>query len=172
MLMDTKDLKRLIEKYWEGQTSLSEESSLRKWFSENKAPVELEAEARLFGYFNHQNEESLSSDFEDKIISQIEKTPTKTVFWNSAFLNWKVAAVVSGIIVATVVLKNPFGSSTTMNDTYENPQDAYEATKAILMTISANMNKGKKYTQQLSKFSEAQERVSEAGSSDSGDGSD
>jgi len=161
--MDNRELKTLLEKYWQGETSLEEEKSLKKWFANNSGHEGLENEEVLFKHFQKTGEIELPGDFEDKILEKIDADKSKTIIWGSRLLNWKAAAVISGIIVASIVLKNPFGSSTQMTDTYENPQDAYEATKAILMTISSNMNKGKKYTRQLSKFSEAQEKVSEVG---------
>lgn len=164
--MDTNDLKLLLERYWQGETSTNEEDQLKAWFQKNPNPEGLESEAQLFTYYSNQGKLSLPGDFDDRIIEQLSEEnettiPQKTISLWSALTNWKVAAVISGIIVASIVLKNPFGSSTQMTDTYDNPQDAYEATKAILLTISSSMNKGKKHTQQLIKFSEAQDIVSE-----------
>ena len=164
--MDTKDLKLLLEQYWEGNTSPDQEQALKAWFRENPVPEGLERDAQLFNYYSIQNDIKISDDFEDRILNELTvedttETSTKTVSMWSSVLNWRAAAVISGIIVATVVLKNPFGSSNVGTDTYEDPKDAYEATKAILMTISANMNKGKAYTQQLTKFSEVQKKISE-----------
>ena len=174
--MDTKDLKQLLERYWESETSLKEEQQLKTWFGGNSAPEGLESEAQLFAYYSNQEEMTLSDDFELKLNQQMSQedrntVPRKTISLWPTLINWKTAAVISGIIVASVVLKNPLGSSTQMTDTYDNPQDAYEATKAILLTISSSMNKGKKYTQQLSKFSEAQEIVSGIGTTPNKEGS-
>ncbi len=164
--MDTNDLKLLLERYWDGQTSRKEEDQLKAWFLNNPTPEGLENEAQLFTYYSNQGKISLSNDFESRVIDQLrEEEPVsnsaKTIAFWPLLTNWKVAAVISGIVVASFVLKNPFGSSTQMTDTYDNPQDAYEATKAILLTISTSMNKGKKHTQQLMKFSEAQDIISE-----------
>ena len=164
--MDTNDLKILLDRYWAGESTLDDEAKLHEWFKNNSVPDGFEAEAQLFGYYAKEKSVSISDDFDSKLIKTIQnkddKTSAKRIEIWPLLTNWKAAAVISGIIVASVVLKNPFGTSPTqMTDTYENPQDAYEATKAILLTISSNMNKGKKHASKLSKFSEAQEIISE-----------
>ena len=130
----------------------------------------MEREAMLFGYYLEQEGAQLSPAFEERLMTSIHqggqgsRPEARVVSLWPKLVNWRAAAVISGIIVASVVLKNPFVSSPHTTDTYDNPQDAYEATKAILMTISTSMNKGKKYTEPLSKFSETQDKVASLGS--------
>ena len=53
MLMDS-DIKRLLERYWECETSLEEEQELRDYFNKNEVPEDWKETALLFKYFDSQ----------------------------------------------------------------------------------------------------------------------
>ncbi|MEQ9423412.1 MAG: hypothetical protein RJQ09_03260 [Cyclobacteriaceae bacterium] len=159
--MEQKELKYLLEKYWKAETTLEEERFLKDFFASNLSQG-FEKESELFKYFNKTSNDFLNKSFDEKILSRIEKKDVKVISLQRFLVSWKAAAVVSGIIVATLVLKNPFGSSNAeMADTFDNPKDAYEATKEALMIISTKMNRGREATMKLGQFSEAQEKVAD-----------
>src|ERR1700712_5746131 len=53
MHMDYNNIRTLLEKYWEGETSLEEEAQLKRFFHDhpNDLPQDLQEAAPLFQYF-------------------------------------------------------------------------------------------------------------------------
>lgn len=69
--MDYKYIEQLIERYFEGETSLKEEQILRNFFeqSEEELPRELSAYREFFVAM--QPEEALGSDFDDRMLALV-----------------------------------------------------------------------------------------------------
>ena len=49
--MDYKNINNLLEKYWEGESSLQEEETLKQYFNHGTVAPELEQYQSLFQYF-------------------------------------------------------------------------------------------------------------------------
>lgn len=62
--MNTEKIKQLIEKFYDGQTSLEEEQQLHEYFQREEIPDELQSEAAYFQYSATVGEESTSADFD------------------------------------------------------------------------------------------------------------
>jgi hypothetical protein len=72
--MDYKYIQQLLERYWEGETSLQEEEILRSFFSQKDIPADLIRYKALFVYEQQEkNEDVLGDDFDEKILSMIEE---------------------------------------------------------------------------------------------------
>jgi hypothetical protein len=67
-----KEIKDLIEKYYEGGTSLEEEKKLSDFFRKGDIPEELQLYKTQFNFYESEKRyEPLSSDFDDKILDKI-----------------------------------------------------------------------------------------------------
>lgn len=77
--MDYKYIEQLMERYWQGGTSLEEEKILRAFFSQKDVPASMLPYKDIFVYEVVEKEtEKLDSDFDTRIMSLIEKqTPVK-----------------------------------------------------------------------------------------------
>ena len=53
--MDYKDIEQLLERYWQCETSVEEESVLRDFFTEEEVPAHLLRYKNLFAYKSSQN---------------------------------------------------------------------------------------------------------------------
>lgn len=62
--MDKQKIKGLVEKFYEGQTSLEEERLLRRYFRQEQIPDELKSEAEYFRYAGLVQRESAPSGFD------------------------------------------------------------------------------------------------------------
>lgn len=60
--MNTEKIKQLIEKYYEGETSLEEERQLRDYFSKEEVPEELESHTAQFAYYDERSEQDTDFD--------------------------------------------------------------------------------------------------------------
>ena len=62
--MDYKDIEQLLERYWQCETSVEEEATLRDFFAKEEVPAHLLRYKNLFVYQQVQQEVGLGEDFE------------------------------------------------------------------------------------------------------------
>lgn len=68
--MDYKYINQLLERYWQGQTSVEEEQILRSFFSQDDVPAALKKYSSLFVYENVEpRRDTLGKDFDERILS-------------------------------------------------------------------------------------------------------
>lgn len=72
--MDYKYINQLLERYWNGETSLEEEQILRSFFSQLCVPEELAKYRSLFNYEQTEAKaDRLGDDFDERIMSMIDE---------------------------------------------------------------------------------------------------
>ena len=72
--MDYKYIEQLLEQYWRCETSLIEEEQLRSFFMMHKdIPAHLLKYRDLFVYQQLQQEVGLSTDFDARVLAEVEK---------------------------------------------------------------------------------------------------
>jgi hypothetical protein len=129
--MEFSKMEALLEKYFEGETSIAEENELKDYFSSSNVAEHLEQYRPLFGYFAEAKEQKLTNN-----IALISKN--RKVAWLS--------------IAASIVVMLGIGTYTYFNvntvkenqelGTYDNPEEALEATQKALAMLSDNVNVG------------------------------
>lgn len=141
--MDCKNIKALLDKYWEGETSLEEEQVLRRYFNEEQVAKDLEAFRPLFLYLKQEKQQSSTQSFEQLV------QPT-----NVRFLWLKTAIAVASIVLVLLLgglvyqennrpaHKLAAENTALAKDTYKDPEQAYQEAKAALLLISKGLNKG------------------------------
>lgn len=67
------DIEQLIEKYYEGETTLEEEQQLRAFFLSENVPAHLENEAKQFRYFAQTRKEQPSAGVSYRTVTQLSK---------------------------------------------------------------------------------------------------
>ena len=136
--MDYKYIEQLLERYWEAETSLQEETILRTFFSQPDIPENLRKYQSLF-VCEQQREEVLGEDFDARILDQIGDAPlAKTVTLKSRLMPlFKAAAIVAIVLTLGNAAQAPW-------DIWEDPRDAYvkaheqmDDTVNVLTTIQA-----------------------------------
>ena len=128
----------LIEKYWNGETSLEEEQVIKNHFSTSPS---LTHEGHYFRYLNKQKQLNMEAP---KSASRKPRT------WMSA-----AATITIGLVTALLVFndanKDPFAE--------EDPEKALEATRNALMMIGAGLNEGQIHAMELTKFNKAKDEL-------------
>jgi hypothetical protein len=129
--MEFSKIEALLEKYFEGETSIAEENELKSYFSSSNVAEHLEQYRPLFGYFAEAKEQKLTDNV--MLISKKRK-----VAWLS--------------IAASIVVMLGIGTYTYFNvntvkenqelGTYDDPKEALEATQKALAMLSDNVNVG------------------------------
>mgnify|MGYP000597523158 CR=1 FL=1 len=99
--MDYKDIEQLLERYWQCETSVEEESRLRDFFSKEDVPAHLLRYKNLFVYQQVQQEVGLGEDFDARILAEVEVpvVKAKRLTLTSRFIPLFKAAAVIAIIL-------------------------------------------------------------------------
>ena len=117
--MDYKYIEQLLERYWQGETTLQEEDILRSFFSQPDIPDNLRKYQPLF---SHEQEEPLGDDFDVRILGMIgeEEPKAKVITLTSRLMPlFKAAAIVAIILTLGNAAQAPW------NYGWENPKDEY-----------------------------------------------
>lgn len=166
--MDYREIRILLERYWDGKTSVEDEKKLKDFFSEHHSglPDDLKRVADLFGFFANESiittgdislpdRESLI--WEDA-INERKTGKKKIVLWMRHY--WQYAAIFL-LLLGSVLWFQP-DSDTKIQDTYQRPEQAYATTQKALQLIATTLNNSKEQMQKLALFKKAQEKVTGA----------
>ena len=121
--MDYKYIEQLLERYWEGETTLQEEAILRAFFSQDDVPANLMRYKALFDC--GLQEETLSDDFDARILDSIgaegANEPKAKIVTLASRLKplFKAAAIVAIFLTIGNAAQAPW------NYGWDNPQDEY-----------------------------------------------
>ena len=113
--MNTLDIQNLLERYFNGETSLNEEATLRSYFLSSNVAEELEAYKPLFVCYNQEKEEHLGSDFDLRMLSLIdqdEPVKARTISLHRRFMPiMRAAAVVVFVLLLGNTLQTVFNGN-------------------------------------------------------------
>jgi hypothetical protein len=148
--MEIRNIHKLLAKYWEGETSLSEEEQLRAWFAANRndLPESLKKWAPHFIGLAELRELSPSPDFSKRLADRIENAPRRTLRLKPVG-KWALtaAAGLALLLMAWYGLKN--SSSPTEPQAidwsrYEaqTPEEAFRITREALEFSAVQLKKG------------------------------
>ena len=159
--MDSNEVKVVLEKYWNCETSLEEEQKLRRYFS-GEVPEEMNETATLFRYFDQQQKVNVTGkDFDGEVRKRIrEHRPAS----KSAKMYFNYARIAAGVLVVVaagyfVRLEVRKAYPPEMEDTFSDPRVALEETKKALMMISNSFNKAHKEVSKMELFNEAEQKI-------------
>lgn len=144
--MDVNEMKTLLDKFYEGQTSEAEEEALRRAAREGTLPADDEEKAFLTGLLSGTD---IPDGLEERLDRQID-------CWNSversfmrhtrtATLKW-IGAVAAAILllfsVGMILNERQEERQYSQKDTYDNAEDAYAQTQKALQEMSECLNMG------------------------------
>ena len=153
-------MKALIEKYFEGETSLEEEASLREYFQQETVEESLQMYRPLFQHYHSAKDATLGEEFDQALLSRNNGAKVRTLRPTTLLL--RVAAI--GLVLAACMLflyqSNRHHSQQAAIDwsKYEvtDEQVAYDETVKALRLLSSKLHKG---TQKASEEVEKIEKV-------------
>lgn len=169
---DYNQVDNLLEKYWEAETSLSEEKVLSNYFSSDTVEKRhLEAKSLFFYYSNLRNIES-EVDIESVLMtqssqngsSQSDDSKAPSASKTKVFSIRKFASAIAAIFVLGFAAVTVMNQSTEADTQYKGKyvqldeeaeaQEAYEITKQAFALLSKKMNKGSKTVKKSMKKAE------------------
>jgi len=151
--MNLQEIERILEKYFNGETSLDEEKQLRAFFTGRDVPPRWKHLTGFFGYFEEEKQVKIENPrFEAALDSSVRETPmSRLLDLRRPWLYWAAGVAASLLILVAIFVKfDPFPNR--IRDTYDNPEVAYAQAKKILLFVSDQMNKGTKDLQKIEKF--------------------
>ena len=158
---DIRKIEELLEKYYNGETSLEEERTLHWFFQTCDVPPHLKPDADIFRYHYHQRTEEVSPSLEEKLVQLLDDQEYKKRFLLSGRTIRLVSAIAASVII---VLALWIGVGRDMlkeqqvavyEDTYDDPQVAYMETKKALLLVSEKLNDGTKNLKYLKTYNES-----------------
>lgn len=156
-----KQIKELLEKYYNGETTLEEERKLHWYFQTQDVPMDLRPDMELFRYHYKQAREDASPEITDKLSKLIDELGGKSRF----ILPLRSIRFISGMAATILVMlalwigfgrdfmhKKQLGR---FGDTFDDPQLAYLETKKALLLVSEKLNSGTKELKHLNKYNQS-----------------
>jgi hypothetical protein len=138
--MELDKIEVLLEKYFQAETSIAEETVLQNYFSSSNVAQHLEQYKPMFGFLVQSREQKLTHEI-----------PLQTKKRNVAWLS----------LAASVLVLLGAGTFTYFNcnsvqkedlGTYDNPEEAFQATQEALLLLSQNVNVGVNSVQYIEKY--------------------
>lgn len=143
--MDWQKIELLVEKYFEGNTTIEEEKVLKNYFSSSEVNDSLKQYQPLFSYLQVAKNETVTikSDVKPKI--QFKK-------WIS------IAAVFVFIAVLTTVLNLKTNESQDLG-TFNDPEIAYAETMKALELLATNVNHGMESVYYINEYQQSKNLI-------------
>ena len=145
--MELKQIEALLERYFEGETSIAEEKQLKAYFGAPGVAQHLMQYRPLFGYFEEQQQ---TQHFEKTIPLKPRK---HYVAWLS------VAASVVAMLGMFMFLNSNEPSHSEDLGTYDNPEVAFRETQKALNMLSKNVNVGVAGMSYIGEYEKTKEKV-------------
>ena len=143
--MDYKYIEQLMERYWNAETTLEEESILRSFFRQENIPAEMKPLRALFA--DEASSQQLGDDFDARMLEMIrEEEAPKVVKAREISITrrmmplFKAAAVIAIILTIGGALQAPWDNSWNTPQDYARYQQDLDSVAAVSPVQSENMS--------------------------------
>ena len=145
--MESAKIELLLEKYFEGETSIAEERELKTYFSSPNVAQHLRQYQSLFDYFEITKQETTKHELP-------LQTKSNKGLWLSI-----AASVVVMLSVGTFTYFNYNTAPKEDLGSFDSPEEAFIATQKALTMLSKNVNVGVKSVQYINEYEVAKAKV-------------
>ena len=143
------EIRKLLDRFYLGETTLEEEKILQEYLSSASVPEELMPDRDLFRSMEPGNQNVIVPNGLNKKILDVIDQQEKKVFRTRRISVFTLSGLAAGLLVVIALYTGYFSkgqsarlASHQMSDTYEDPQDAYEEARRALAFVSAKLNTG------------------------------
>lgn len=148
MVLD--NIEKLIEKYFEGETSIAEENELKVYFSSSDVAQHLKQYQPIFGYFSKAKEQQFTQEI-----------PLKTKKQN--IVMWWLSIAASVVIMLGVGTFMYFETNKTEQfvacNSEDSPELALEQTQKALALVSEHLNTGIESVGYINEYENSKNRI-------------
>ena len=149
--MELNNIENLLEKYFQGETSIAEENQLRAYFSSSNVAQHLEQYKPMFGYFSQAKEQK--STYEIPL-----QTKKRNVAWLSIAASAVVLLGIGTYFYTSEKNATPVTAQSELG-TYDDPEEALAATQKALALLSNNVNVGIESVQYIKEYEQSKNKV-------------
>ncbi|KIA99167.1 hypothetical protein OA93_05910 [Flavobacterium sp. KMS] len=150
--MESDKIEIILEKYFQGESTIAEENELKNYFSSPNVAQHLEQYKPLFGYFSQVKEQRLTQEI-----------PLQTKKRNVAWLSIAASAVLLLGIGSYFYLNNTNNTTPVVAKselgTYDSPEEALAATQKALAMVSHNVNTGIESVQYIKEYEQSKNLI-------------
>lgn len=158
--MSEKRINEILNHYWAGESSLEEEVVLKQYFAQGELPAEHERYRALFSFYAKEEKrqmrggevrEFVSSEVQQPISPSFEKPQDRSRSLTHSSLFFLAAAFALLISLSIFLMPQPQDPNhiSLTADTFEDPEEAYQEARKALLLVSARLNSGRKFQQEL-----------------------
>ncbi len=155
--METKEIKRLLQLYFNGESTERDERNLEAYFQSGNVADEVKEYAEFFGGISELAHADIDSSIEEDIMDYIlenehrEKTKFRQMWRFVTGVAATVIIVLGGFLFYQQQNQLPF------KDTFEDPEEAYVVAQQTLEFVSSKYNKGLAGLTNFDKLQKAEE---------------
>ncbi|MGB5555439.1 MAG: hypothetical protein WBM83_12325 [Flavobacteriaceae bacterium] len=143
--MESDNIEKLLEKYFEATTTVAEEETLRTYFSQKNVATHLAQYVPMFQYFSQAKEERYTKE----IPLPKAKAPKKNMY------QWLSVAAVA-VLMLGIYFGNDYRQQRLEQ---EQAQLAYQETKKALNLLAENFSKGTEKVAYLNEFETTKQKI-------------
>ena len=155
--MEFKELEILLERYFDGKTTLAEEQQIKEFFKNSaELPQKMKETKAMFEFF--QNEKEKQADFEFSPIKRKDKAKIRKLYYQVSAIAASILILIS-IFTYTDNLEEQKVYAYINGKPIMNEQVAEMEAKRALMLVSSNFNQGAENLKHLSSFNRAETLV-------------
>ena len=149
--MELNKIEDILEKYFQGETSIAEENQLKEYFSSPNVAQHLEQYKPMFGYFSQAKEQK--STYEIPLQSK-----KRNVAWLSIAASAVVLLGIGTYFYTSEKNATPVTAQTELG-TYDDPEEALAATQKALALLSNNVNVGIESVQYIKEYEQSKNKI-------------
>lgn len=153
--MELDRVEQLLEKYFEGETTLSEEKELKVYFTGESVEPHLEKYKNLFQFFSAESQVTTTSE----VNLGTNKIPWYTWIGVAASIVLIMGLFMTNLLPGVNPDQPPILVVEEGLGTYDDPQIALQKTKEALDLVAQLMNEGKKDLAYLNEFDTAKKEL-------------
>lgn len=151
--MSSQRIEKILEKYFEGETSLAEERILREFFRQEELPAHLAELREQFGLFDNESREELPADFDEVLFNEIGRRERSSKASRRTYIYYISGVAATILILITIFVRfDPFTANSPNND--KEAEMAFAEASSILYFISDKFNQGANPLGKVARFDE------------------
>ncbi len=135
--MEKDRINELLNRYWEGETTIEEEKHLRGYFNGSDVDAELSLYTPLFKAFTDEAQVTLNRQIPSPV-----PVPKVRVLSLRKLLQVAAVFLLFGTLFYLLEMRPQRADEMAYADTFDDPNEAYAEVKKALLMISIKMNKG------------------------------
>jgi hypothetical protein len=156
--MNEEELKRLMEKYYNGESTEEDERALRDYFGKNNIPDDYDAEKVIFSYYiDSADVPEPTAGFETRIQEGINAAERERRSFIIRKYLLPILSTAAGLLILTglyfLFIRRP-----EIRDTFTDPELAYTETMKILRDVSSQLNIGAQVLEPVGKINEMKKK--------------